>query len=78
MPSVDEIVPANRRHLLDLAVYGHLGTVRPNDTVQVNPMWFEFDGEHIRFTHTNCELPPLARGFVPLACERSMRVLPPG
>lgn len=24
-------------------------TIRPDDTVQVNPMWFEFDGEHIRF-----------------------------
>ena len=53
MPHVDDIVPADRRHLLDLPVYAHLGTIRPNDTVQVNPMWFEFDGEHIRFTHTN-------------------------
>ena len=25
----------------------------PDDTVQVNPMWFEYDGEHLRFTHTN-------------------------
>ena len=32
--------------------YAHLGTIRPDNTVQVNPMWFEFDGEHIRFTHT--------------------------
>ena len=53
MPHVDDIIPAERRHLLDLPVYGHLGTIRPNDTVQVNPMWFEFDGEHVRFTHTN-------------------------
>ena len=52
MPSADDIVPAARRHLLDLPVYGHLGTIRRNDTVQVNPMWFEFDGEHLRFTHT--------------------------
>lgn len=44
MPSVDDIVPADRRRLLDLPVYGHLGTIRPNDTVQVNPMWYEFDG----------------------------------
>ncbi|MFX5554936.1 PPOX class F420-dependent oxidoreductase, partial [Acinetobacter baumannii] len=29
-----------------------LGTVRPDGTVQVNPMWFEFDGEHVLFTHT--------------------------
>ena len=55
MPHVDNIVPADRRHLLELPVYAHLGTIRPNDTVQVNPMWFEFDGEAgvIRFTHTS-------------------------
>ena len=53
MPHVDDIVSADRRHLLELPVYAHLGTIRPNDTVQVNPMWFEFDGEHVRFTHTN-------------------------
>lgn len=53
MPSVDEIVPARYRRLLELPLYGHLGTIRPDNTVQVNPMWYEFDGERIRFTHTN-------------------------
>ncbi|MFT4235488.1 MAG: PPOX class F420-dependent oxidoreductase [Microbacterium sp.] len=52
MTRPDEIIPAKYRHLLDLPLYGHLGTIRPNDTVQVNPMWFAFDGEHIKFTHT--------------------------
>jgi len=46
------ILPAGRRHLLEEPLFGHLGTIRPDDTVQVNPMWFEFDGEHVRFTHT--------------------------
>jgi len=45
-------IPQDYRRLLELPLYGHLGTIRPNDTVQVNPMWFEFDGEHVRFTHT--------------------------
>lgn len=49
---VSEIVPAAYRALLEQPLYGHLGTIRPDDTVQVNPMWFEFDGEHVRFTHT--------------------------
>lgn len=44
-------LPSDTR-LLDLPTYGHLGTVRPDGSVQVNPMWFEFDGEHVRFTHT--------------------------
>lgn len=53
MPAADDIVPSEYRRLLDAPLYGHLGTIRPDDTVQVNPMWFEFDGEHLRFTHTN-------------------------
>lgn len=48
-----DVVPESYRFLLDLPLYGHLGTIRPDDTVQVNPMWFEFDGEHVRFTHTS-------------------------
>jgi PPOX class probable F420-dependent enzyme len=53
MTSIDDIVPVAYRHLLDEPLYGHLGTIRPDDTVQVTPMWFEFDGEHVRFTHTS-------------------------
>jgi PPOX class probable F420-dependent enzyme len=52
MPTPDEIIPARYRRLLELPLYGHLGTIRPDDTVQVTPMWFEFDGELVRFTHT--------------------------
>jgi PPOX class probable F420-dependent enzyme len=49
---VTAVVPEEYRRLLEAPVYGHLGTIRPDDTVQVTPMWFEFDGEHVRFTHT--------------------------
>jgi PPOX class probable F420-dependent enzyme len=45
-------IPAHLIPLLEEPNFGFLGTVRPDDTVQVNPMWFEFDGEVIRFTHT--------------------------
>jgi PPOX class probable F420-dependent enzyme len=41
------------RELLERPLFAALGTIRPDDTVQVNPMWFEYDGEHVRFTHTN-------------------------
>ena len=47
------VIPADYASLLERPLYGHLGTIRPDGTVQVNPMWFEFDGEHVRFTHTN-------------------------
>ncbi|MGI9822903.1 PPOX class F420-dependent oxidoreductase [Agromyces sp. Marseille-Q5079] len=40
--------------ILTAPVFGHLATVRPDGSVQVNPMWFELDAEAgvIRFTHT--------------------------
>jgi PPOX class probable F420-dependent enzyme len=46
------MIPDALRDLLENPNYGALGTVRPDATVQVNPMWFEFDGEHMLFTHT--------------------------
>jgi PPOX class probable F420-dependent enzyme len=46
------MIPDSLRDLLEKPYYGALGTVRPDGTVQVNPMWFDFDGEHILFTHT--------------------------
>ncbi len=46
-------IPPALAPLLERPLFASLGTIRPDDTVQVNPMWFEYDGEHIRFTHTN-------------------------
>lgn len=46
-------IPDDLVDLLDRPLYASLGTVRPDNTVQVNPMWFEWDGTHVRFTHTN-------------------------
>ncbi|KTR96576.1 F420-dependent protein [Microbacterium testaceum] len=46
------MIPDRLRDLLEEPYYGALGTVRPDGTVQVNPMWFEYDGEHLLFTHT--------------------------
>jgi len=40
-----------QRRLLELPIYAALGTVRPDGSPQVNPMWFSYDGEHLRFTH---------------------------
>jgi PPOX class probable F420-dependent enzyme len=46
------VIPDDLIDLVEQPYFGSLGTIRPDDTVQVNPMWFEFDGEHLRFTHT--------------------------
>jgi PPOX class probable F420-dependent enzyme len=45
-------IPSGYQRLLEEPFYGALGTIRPDDTVQVSPMWFLYDGETIRFTHT--------------------------
>ncbi|MFA5710735.1 PPOX class F420-dependent oxidoreductase [Mycolicibacterium sp.] len=45
-------IPSDYENLLERPLYGHLATTRPDGTVQVNPMWFEWDGERLRFTHT--------------------------
>jgi PPOX class probable F420-dependent enzyme len=45
-------IPEGYESLLERPLYGHLATVRPDGNPQVNPMWFSYDGEVLRFTHT--------------------------
>ncbi|MET0704748.1 MAG: PPOX class F420-dependent oxidoreductase [Mycobacterium sp.] len=45
-------IPEGYENLLTRPLYGHLATVRPDGTPQVNVMWFAWDGELLRFTHT--------------------------
>lgn len=48
-------VPDTLAHLLDQPNFGHLATVRPDGSPQVNPMWFLWDRQSntLRFTHTS-------------------------
>src|SRR3981189_3373333 len=45
-------VPAGYDDLLERPLYGHLATTRPDGSVQVSPIWFDWDGELLRFSHT--------------------------
>lgn len=45
-------IPTSLIDLLDRPLYGSLGTVGRDDSAQVSPMWFERDGNTLRFTHT--------------------------
>ena len=45
-------IPDKYRHLFESPNCGSLGTIRPDNTVQVSPMWFKLDGDTLRFTHT--------------------------
>lgn len=47
------LIPESHRDLLERPLFGHLATIRAaGDGPQVNPMWFCWDGEYIRFTNT--------------------------
>jgi PPOX class probable F420-dependent enzyme len=45
-------VPESHRDLLERPLIAHVATVRVDGGVQSNPMWFGWDGERIRLTHT--------------------------
>lgn len=46
------ILPESHRDLLERPVFAHLATVRPDGAPMSSVMWFDWDGELIRFTHT--------------------------
>ena len=46
------VIPDSHRDLLERPLYAHLATLRPDGKPQVNPMWFAWDGEFVRFTNT--------------------------
>jgi PPOX class probable F420-dependent enzyme len=50
MPS--ETLPESHADLLERPLFAHLATVRPDGTPQSNVMWYAWDGEVLRMTHT--------------------------
>jgi PPOX class probable F420-dependent enzyme len=44
--------PASHLDLLEKPSFAHLATVRPDGAPQSSVMWFDWDGEHLRMTHT--------------------------
>ena len=45
-------VPDSHRHLLEQPLSAHVATVGADGAPQSSPMWFGWDGERIRLTHT--------------------------
>lgn len=45
-------IPDGYEDLLTRPLIGHLATVRPDGEPAVTPMWYSWDGELLRFTHT--------------------------
>jgi PPOX class probable F420-dependent enzyme len=44
--------PASHQDLLDRPLFAHLATLRPDGSPQSSVMWFAWDGERARFSHT--------------------------
>jgi PPOX class probable F420-dependent enzyme len=44
-------VPESHQDLLERPLFGHLCTIRPDGAPQSSVMWFDWDGELLRFTH---------------------------
>lgn len=45
-------IPESHLDLLERPLFAHLATSREDGSPQVNPMWFAWDGTHLRLTGT--------------------------
>src|SRR3954454_24710958 len=45
-------LPESHADLLEKPTFAHLATIRPDGSPQSSVMWFAWDGERIRMTHT--------------------------
>lgn len=46
------IVPEDREDILRKVAFAHVATIGPSGEPQVNPVWFDWDGELLRFSQT--------------------------
>lgn len=46
------LIPADRADLLDTTTVMNVATIGPKGEPQVNPVWFDWDGQYIRFSMT--------------------------
>ncbi len=45
-------IPASHRDLLDSEALAHIATIGPNGEPESTPVWFGWDGTHVRFSVT--------------------------
>jgi PPOX class probable F420-dependent enzyme len=46
------IIPAGYEDLLESTAFAHVATLGPHGEPQSNPVWFDWDGEHVKFSQT--------------------------
>jgi PPOX class probable F420-dependent enzyme len=47
-----DVIPTDRADLLDTTTIMNVATIGPKGEPQVNPVWFDWDGQYIRFSQT--------------------------
>lgn len=45
-------IPESHADLLNSKALAHVATIGPDGTPQNNPVWFDYDGTHLRFSQT--------------------------
>ena len=45
-------IPENYQELLESTALAHVGTIGPGGELQNNIVWFDWDGEHVKFSQT--------------------------
>jgi PPOX class probable F420-dependent enzyme len=50
--SKQPIIPEDYANLLDTTALAHVATIGPHGEPQSNPVWFDWDGEHVKFSQT--------------------------
>src|SRR3954471_21173579 len=48
----DDVLTDTNRDLLAKPIVAHLATARPDGSLQSNPVWFEWDGTHVKISQT--------------------------
>ena len=47
-----DVIPAQHADLLESTALAHVATIGPDGEPQNNPVWFDWDGTHLRFSQT--------------------------
>ncbi|GIU84887.1 MAG: putative pyridoxamine 5'-phosphate oxidase [Acidimicrobiales bacterium] len=46
------VIPESHRDILEKKAFAHVATIGPDGAPQCNPVWFDWDGEILRFSQT--------------------------
>jgi PPOX class probable F420-dependent enzyme len=50
--SQNPIIPEGYKDILESTALAHVATIGPHGEPQNNPMWFDWNGEHVKFSQT--------------------------